>query len=101
MNSELRGIAKYKGPDDVPSLDRQTVDNAVKTLFASAEGQGLPGCSLDFGVIKKVVDEVEQYETALIEVNDGYSLGWYEGVSEKDYTDLLIARWQNLMSGAH
>ena len=94
VNSEVKGIGKYKGDSDAPSLDRETVDNAVKILFASPEGQGLSGCSLDFGVMKKVVDGVEQYETTLIEVNDGFSLGRYEGVSEQDYTDLLITRWK-------
>jgi hypothetical protein len=35
--------------------------------------------------------------TCLVEVNDGYSLGWYEGLSGKDYTDLLITRWAELL----
>ena len=34
--------------------------------------------------------------TGLIEVNDGYSLGHYEGLSGKDYTDMFIARWHTL-----
>jgi hypothetical protein len=50
-------------------------------------------------VIKKTVDGQDQFETALIEVNDGYSLGCYEGLPDKDYVDMLIARWQQLMSG--
>ena len=31
-------------------------------------------------------------QTCLVEVNDGYSLGVYPGISGKDYTDLLISR---------
>ena len=31
-------------------------------------------------------------QTCLLEVNDGYSLGVYPGISGKDYTDLLISR---------
>ncbi len=50
-------------------------------------------------MIKKTVDGQDQFETALIEVNDGYSLGCYEGLPDKDYVDMLIARWQQLMSG--
>jgi hypothetical protein len=57
----------------------------------------LAGCSLDFAVMKKKVDGVDTFLTTLIEVNDGFALGYYEGVSPKDYTDLLIARWAQLL----
>ena len=36
--------------------------------------------------------------TCLVEVNDGYSLGRYKGLSGKDYTDLLITRWRTLVN---
>ncbi len=53
---------------------------------------------MDFALVKKSSSNGEaSYVTALIEVNDGFALGWYEGVSHEDYTDLLIARWQQLM----
>jgi hypothetical protein len=33
VNGEIRGIGKYIGGDDAPTLDREIVDNAVKTLY--------------------------------------------------------------------
>ena len=92
VNGEIRGICHYKGPKDA-ALDEMVVRDAAYTLFHSDEGKNLCGCSLDFAVVMKDGRE----ETALIEVNDGYSLGWYEGVSGKAYTELLAARWQRLM----
>ena len=47
--------------------------------------------------MKKKENGTETFVTALIEVNDGFALGYYEGVSPKDYTDLLIARWAQLL----
>ena len=46
---------------------------------------------MDFGILSSG-------ETCLVEVNDGYSLGRYDGISGADYTDLLIARWRQLVS---
>jgi len=44
---------------------------------------------MDFGIL-------EDGRTCLVEVNDGYSLGRYDGINGSDYTDLLIARWNQL-----
>ena len=38
-------------------------------------------------------------EMALVEANDGYSLGAYQ-ISARAYADLLIARWRELVSTA-
>jgi hypothetical protein len=35
-------------------------------------------------------------ETALVEVNDGFSLGAYEGLEAEVYFDLLLSRWRGL-----
>ena len=48
---------------------------------------------MDFAIMKIN----DNYITGLIEVNDGYSLGWNEGVSSKDYTDMLIQRWKEIV----
>ena len=44
---------------------------------------------MDFAVMKQPDGALQ---TCLLEVNDGYSLGVYPGISGKDYTDLLISR---------
>jgi hypothetical protein len=63
----------------------------VKTLTESAEGKDLAGCALDFAVMRR--NDSETLLTGLVELNDGFSIGAYDGVSEKDYTEMLIARW--------
>ncbi len=82
-------------------MDIDIVKQAVKTLSSCEEGSHLKGMGIDFAVIKKVEGEEEKYYTSLIEVNDGYALGHYEGVSGKDYTDLLIARWAELLKQSY
>ena len=52
------------------------------------------GCGIDFAILRIAPDE---HVTCLVEVNDGFSLGRYEGLSGKAYTDLLIARWEKLV----
>jgi hypothetical protein len=94
----IRSICQYRGPKvDSTSpcnLNREVVQDAVRALFASEEGKELTGCALDFAVLR----QGEEFTTCLVEVNDGYSLGRYEGISGVDYTDLLIARWRRLMA---
>jgi hypothetical protein len=52
-------------------------------------GEAPAGYGIDFGLLSSG-------ETALIELNDGYSLGSYD-LDSADYTDLLIARWEELV----
>ena len=63
------------------------VTSAVETFY---KAEGLAGFGMDFAIMTRD----KGFCTCLVEVNDGYSLGRYEGLNGKDYTDLLIARWQ-------
>ena len=63
------------------------VTSAVETFY---KAEGLAGFGMDFAIMTRD----KGFRTCLVEVNDGYSLGRYEGLNGKDYTDLLIARWQ-------
>jgi hypothetical protein len=92
VDGAVRASCRYKG--DLP-LDDAVVRHAVATLFASEEGRQLAGCAIDFAVIRKPDGTLV---TGLVEVNDGYSLGAYEGLSAADYTDMLIARWAQLVA---
>lgn len=88
----------------LPQLDMAVVTDAVRTLCSCDEGRDIAtGCSIDFAVAKRAAtgsgtSSSSPYFTCLVEVNDGYSLGRYDGLTGNDYTDLLIARWQRLMS---
>lgn len=91
-------------------IDRSVVDSAARILHESPDGQSLKGCGMDFAIVKRktrslvasvsasasigVIDdekeEEESYVTALVEVNDGISTGAYEGVSDEDFTDMIL-----------
>jgi hypothetical protein len=96
VHGSIRAICRYSGKqEDVEShpLDESVVREAVR-LLAESDPILTSGCGLDFGVIEK---QNGQFLTALIEVNEGFSLGAYDGVSSADYTNMVIARWESLM----
>jgi len=104
VDGVIRSICQYRGSPPTTketSLDMTVVNDAVRTLAESVEGRDLTGYGMDFAVVqekKQALDTADTYVTCLVEVNDGYSLGRYEGISGKDYTDLLIARWARLVA---
>lgn len=51
------------------------------------------GYAIDFGVLSTG-------ETALIEANDGFSVGAYDQVSARDYFEMTASRWRELASGS-
>lgn len=103
VRGDIRGTCHYKGPEDPAryALDGGVVRAAVARLYAPhADGTTfLAGCALDFCVVRYVdAAGAETFRTSLVEVNDGVSLGLYAGLSAADYTDLLQARWAELMA---
>ena len=98
-DGKIVDVIQYRGPQHQAekgyvALDMTVVNNAVDILFESEEGKELTGCGIDFAILRIAPEE---YVTCLVEVNDGFSLGRYEGLSGKAYTDLLIARWEKLV----
>ena len=91
-----RGVIKatchcpHSGCERVP-LDMDVVREAVATFERS--GEALGGYGIDFCVIKKGGELV----TALMEVNDGGICGYYDGVTDADYTEMIEARWNQLL----
>ena len=86
------------GRGGVATLDMRVVREAVQLLSDSPEGRMLTGYGMDFAVIAS--KNPNRFDTCLVEVNDGYSLGAYPGLSGRDYTDLLCSRWHALVSAA-
>lgn len=98
VEGHVRAVCNYLGSKDAGPLDMSVVNDAVRILSESDQYRDLTGCGLDFAVLRKHGSDSEQtLITSLLEVNDGYSLGAYEGLSGKDYTDMLLARWSSLM----
>lgn len=77
----------YAG-DPAVRVDEATVREAVRRLEDS--GEATAGYGVDFGVLSTG-------ETALVEWNDGFSLGAYAGVGAASYTELTLARWTELV----
>ncbi len=77
------GLVHYAGdPEKKPSQD--LIDACRERLVPIA------GYAVDAGVL-------DDGTTALVEVNDGFSLGRY-GLDSDAYADLLLARWGQLLS---
>ena len=76
------------GGDKSVKVDMNVVENAVAKLVLSNETPA--GFVIDFGVTSKG-------ETALIEMNDGFSFGAYDGVNAQTYWNVTTARWFELL----
>lgn len=76
------------GGDRNVTLDTSEVEVAVATLIQA--GQAPAGFVIDFGVTQDGL-------TALIEMNDGFSFGAYDGLSVDDYWNITSARWFELI----
>jgi hypothetical protein len=92
LNGKIVGYGRYDdGPDDGPTPDIGVVTSAIRTLGISSDVACPSGYSLDFGVL-------DNGKTALVEVNDGWALGYYRGTcSHRDYAMLLWTRWRELV----
>eukprot|EP00658_Telonema_sp_P-2_P011890 TRINITY_DN1454_c0_g1_i2.p1 TRINITY_DN1454_c0_g1~~TRINITY_DN1454_c0_g1_i2.p1 ORF type:complete len:234 (+),score=74.39 TRINITY_DN1454_c0_g1_i2:91-792(+) len=101
VNGEVRAVCHYgAGPKDM-EVDMEVVNQAIHTMAQSDECKDVVvGCGIDFAVLrKKDAEGSEELVTCLVEVNDGFSLGVYDGFEPKDHADLLIARWAQLLKG--
>uniref|UniRef100_A0A0G4HJY3 ATP-grasp domain-containing protein n=1 Tax=Chromera velia CCMP2878 TaxID=1169474 RepID=A0A0G4HJY3_9ALVE len=80
-------VARSPGPDS-GARAQGNVETGAGPAAASGQSDA-PGGRMSRGM------------TVLLEVNDGFSLGAYEGLSRQDYTDLLIHRWIRLTSAQY
>jgi hypothetical protein len=86
VRGQVRAVTFYSG-HSTERVNIEVIHNAVDifTLNGAPAGYGI-----DFGVL-------ENGDTALIEVNDGFSLGAYGYYLQEHYYDMLAARWQELL----
>ena len=87
VNSEIRSIDFYAGDSQI-KVNENEIKRAIKILDGAKESYA--GYAIDFGVLSTG-------ETALVEMNDGFSIGAYKNVCAKDYTDMIFARWAELL----
>ena len=88
IGHQIVSIDLYAGDSTVP-LDAAVLEAALNAFRASGEAPAAYG--IDFGVLASG-------ETALVEANDGFALGAYK-IAATAYTDLLLTRWKELVSG--
>ncbi|HZI16786.1 MAG TPA: ATP-grasp domain-containing protein [Myxococcus sp.] len=86
-HGRILDVLHYAG-DPAVRVDEAVVHEAVRRLEDS--GEGTAGYGVDFGVLATG-------QTALVEWNDGFSLGAYAGLGAASYTELTVARWVELM----
>lgn len=92
VNGRPEHIAFYSG--DLAVVSSADVINAMVSGYA---GAGAPaGYALDVGVLDTGTVVPNGGTTALVEVNDGFSLGAYGGVPSEVYANLLTERWLEL-----
>ncbi|WP_395753928.1 ATP-grasp domain-containing protein [Prosthecobacter sp.] len=86
VGAEIVAQRHYWGdPTVLPS--QSTLEEAIRIYSASGEAPAAYG--IDFGVL-------DTGETALVEANDGYSLGAYD-MDAASYSRVLFTRWQELV----
>ncbi len=78
----------HYGGDPAVRVDEAVVHEAVHRLEEAKEATA--GYGVDFGVLATG-------QTALVEWNDGFSLGAYPGMEAESYTELTVARWTELL----
>jgi hypothetical protein len=90
---EVLGSARYDphGEDDAPRPDQAVLEDALQRM----QPVGLAAFALDLGVLSTG-------ETALVEVNDAWALGYYAGgdLHRGDYLKMLMARWDQIVGQA-
>ena len=86
VRGQIVGCARYDdGDNEVSGPDLAVVQGMVVDFLDAPAGYGL-----DVGV-------TPDGETTLIEVNDGWALGFYTGCDPDAYRRLLDARWAELL----
>lgn len=91
LGGKVVGEGRYDdGEDNAPLPDESMVAEMASLMALSP---GAPAAfSLDVGVL-------DTGETALVECNDAWALGYYKGtLSHRDYMDMLWHRWRQLFS---
>lgn len=76
------------GGDRTIPIDHHVVNQAIHMYYHVSKNEGF---AIDFGVLSTG-------ETALVEVNDGFSIGAYGNIAYWEYWDLVTARWRQLIS---
>lgn len=85
-DGEVVGVGRYDDHDSEYDLDIATAQKMVEDYVDQPAGWGL-----DVGLFNG--------SSHLVEVNDGWALGLYQGCKQAEYLGLIEARWKELSGG--
>ncbi len=75
-----------------PAINQGAAGSRIRDAPEEAADQAFSAYALDFGLLASG-------DTALVELNDGFSLGLYS-LAPARYTDLIVTRWAELIQSA-
>lgn len=88
VHKVVRSVISYDGRIDL-SPDTDVIAAAVSVLASDSTS---PGCyAIDFGLLA-------DGRTALVEMNDGFSVGAYHGLDDEVYLSMIEGRWHEMTS---
>lgn len=87
VNKEILGIYPTPHTNSIEMPDIRDIEGALKVFL---NGPHPSGFVIDFGVLSTG-------QTALVEVNDGFSVGAY-GIDAQSYFKLISVRWAELVA---
>lgn len=91
-HGRIVGVGRYDDKDTPDSLLDMDVVQQIVDIHRN-EYPNMQAYAIDVGVLSTG-------ETALVEVNDAYALGFYRGtLSVSSYINMLVDRWQDLRYG--
>lgn len=83
------GVTAYAGATPGDTAEVEDFTGAVLRAL-QAEGTAVAGFAIDVGRTPQGL--------AVVECNDGFALGRYDGMPPEPYVDLLVARWVELLA---
>lgn len=86
-NHTILGCSHYAGDPDKLISSSVVYDS----IFTLATDDSIPcAYAIDFGLLSNG-------KTALVEMNDAWAIGAYDGISDSDYYDFLKIRWHEII----
>jgi hypothetical protein len=88
LRKKIMGISRYRGW----STPRKQLEKMANEMIAKWKDAPVAH-TLDIGTLWRRTGA----ELALVEVNDGFSCGKYDGITQENYYQMVEARWKELV----
>jgi hypothetical protein len=100
VKNSVVGYSRYDHSDEEIELPFDRIELWIKELIEANFKVNKTNCySIDIGMLRDSHNTRVADRFALVEMNDGWSLGYYKWGNMKpiDYLNLITARWQQIM----